>query len=49
MFISRHRRTEVAARHKCHFAVDMKGLFVLVEVDSPFCRMNIRPGGRGCF
>ena len=27
MFISRNRRTEVAVHRKCHFAVDMKGLF----------------------
>ena len=50
MLISRNGRTEVAVHRKCHFAVDMKGLFfVPVEVDSPFCRMNIRAGGRGYF
>ena len=27
MFISRNGRTEVAVYRKCHFAVDMKGLF----------------------
>ena len=50
MFISRNGRTEVAVYRKCHFAVDMKGLFfVPVEVDSPFCRLNVRAVGRGYF
>ena len=50
MFISRNERTEVAVYRKCLFAVDMKGLFfVPVEVDSPFCRLNVRAVDRGYF
>ena len=49
MFISRNGRTEVAVYRKCHFAVDLKSLFVPVEVDSPFCRLNVRAVGRGYF
>ena len=30
MFISRNGRTEVAVYRKCHFAVDMKGLFLFL-------------------
>ena len=43
MFISRKRQAEGAMHSKCHSAVDMKSLiFTPVEVDSPFCRMDLR-------
>ena len=35
MLISWHGRTEVAVHRKCHYAVDMKGLFWTCEIDSP--------------